>query len=118
MKLLKHIFNYFFKTPPIKEGQKRDNSIKEWEVLKRRYCFDKHYRTIQFDSGWSHYKYYNTELAGKDALRDLRRSIYNTREYPLSKWDKRNRIRSTINIYRYKLIRRENNQDKGSRESN
>lgn len=107
MKIIIDLIKLFFEPSPMRVRQKRDNSTKEWEVLKRRYCFDKHYRTIEFDSGWRHYKYYKTEQGGEDALRDLRRSLYNTREFRLTEWCKRNRIRSTINIYRYKLIRRE-----------
>ena len=87
-----------------------DHSTKPFEILERRYVFDKYKRKIWINEGWKHYKYYNTLQSALDAIRDIRHSYIDKAyyDYPgfgkgIEAEAKYPRIRPTLTIIRYKI---------------
>lgn len=87
-----------------------DKSTKEYEVLMIHYKFDKYRRVLINSPKWVHYKYYKTIDSCLDALKDLRTSIYDGAyyNYPSIEQEKKYfNIKPSINIKRYKFIKRD-----------
>lgn len=91
-----------------------DTSIKQYEVLRITYRYDKYSRKLINKPTWEHYRYYKTMEGALDAARDLRHSFIdkayydypalfsgaeNEKKYPF--------LTPTISIYRYKAVHRD-----------
>jgi len=83
-----------------------EQSYKEWEVLRKIYCFDKYKRVLRSEPFWEHEKFYRTELACKDALRNLTRSPYSHYDYPGEELEDQYDIIPSITLIRYKYQKR------------
>ncbi len=86
-------------------------AIKQWEVQRQQYKFNKYARTLIRIYQWRRYRRYYSEQSAIDATRDFRRSESDIayKDYPgmgnPENEAKYSHILPSINIYRYRIIK-------------
>jgi hypothetical protein len=87
--------------------------VKEFQVQRKSYQFDKITRTLKNNPEWKHVKYYKSMEAAKDAVRGFRNSIYEKvyYDYPAMLSGEENekkypKLTPRITINRYRAVKR------------